>query len=209
MKHKTPSCILYKGTSLLEIIVVIGITTIILLAAGTLLSLGFRDQQILNDQLFGQKEARRIIAEIVNTARTAEASSVGSYAIAEATTSSLTLYANSDTDTQRERIHYWISGTDLKKGVLKPSGNPLGYIGSEQVTILAHNVENITKNIPTFQYFDESYTGMGTSTAMSLPITIPNVRMIKVIIQIEKDKNKSPVPIRVESLTNIRNLKTN
>ncbi len=196
-----------RGVSLLEVMVVLGITSIVTLGAASFIILSFRDQRIINDQLFGQKEARRIVAEIVNTVRTAESSSIGSYAIAEATTSSLTIYANIDTDSTRERIHYWLSGTDLKRGVLKPSGNPLAYTGAEQVTILAHDVQNISKGIATFQYFDENYAGTGSS--MALPITIPNVRIVKVVIEIEKDPTKTPVPLHVESLTQIRNLKTN
>ncbi len=196
-----------RGASLLEAVVVLGITTIVTLAATSFIILSFRNQRVINDQLFGQKEARRIVAEIVNTARTAESSSIGSYAIAEATTSSLTIYANIDTDSLRERVHYWVSGTDLKRGILKPSGNPLAYTGAEQVTVLAHDVQNISRGIATFQYFTESYTGSGS--AMTVPITIPNVRMIKVMVEIEKDVTKSPVPLRVESLIHIRNLKTN
>ena len=104
-------------------------------------------------------------------------------------------------------MRYWIQGSELRRGILKPSGNPLAYAGTEQITVLAHNVENGVKGINTFQYFTESYTG--TSSPMTLPITIPNIRMVKVMVQIEKDQSKSPVPIRVESITQIRNLKTN
>ncbi len=197
----------YRGTSLLEVSVVVGIMSIIIVGAASFLIFSFRNQTILNDQLLGQKEARRIILEIVNTARTAETSSIGAFPISEASTSSLTFYANIDKDVLRERIHYWVQGTELKRGVLKPSGNPLSYVGSEQVTVLAHNVENIVKGIATFEYFDESYTGTGPS--LSSPIFIPDITMVRIVLQIERDMNKSPVPLRVESLTHIRNLKTN
>lgn len=204
MKQKT---VFYRGVSLIEVMVVVGITTIVTLGAATFIILSFRNQRIINDQLFGQKEARRIISEMVNTIRTAESSSIGSYAIAEATTSSLTIYANIDADSLRERIHYWLSGTDLKKGVLKPSGNPLDYTGAEQITTLAHNIQNNTQGISTFEYFGESYGGSGSS--MTPPITIPNVRMVKIAVEIERDLNVSPVPLRVESIIQIRNLKEN
>ncbi len=196
-----------RGMSLLEVSVVIGITLIILMGAGTFIALSFKDQKILDDQLYGQREARRIVTEITNVVRTAESSSVGSYPIATATTSTLTVYANIDEDSLRERVRYWIQGSELRRGILKPSGNPLAYTGTEQVTVLVHNVENAVKGIDTFQYFTESYTGTGSP--MVSPITIPNIRMVKVMVQIEKDQSKSPVPIRVESITQIRNLKTN
>ncbi|HRH23455.1 MAG TPA: hypothetical protein PK295_02400 [Candidatus Magasanikbacteria bacterium] len=196
-----------RGTSLIEVSVVLGITMIVMLGASSFIILSFRNQRILNDQLFGQKDARRVISEIVNTIRTAEGSSIGSYPIAEATTSSLTVYANIDGDSLRERVHYWLTGTDLKRGILKPSGNPLEYTGQEQVTTIAKYVQNVSRGTPTFQYYTESYTG--SQAAMTLPITITSVRMVKIIIEIEKDVTKSPVPLRVESLTHIRNLKTN
>ncbi|MBP9732276.1 MAG: prepilin-type N-terminal cleavage/methylation domain-containing protein [Candidatus Magasanikbacteria bacterium] len=197
----------HRGMSLLEVMVVLGITMVVLLGATSFIILSFRNQRILNDQLFGQKDARRVISEIVNTIRTSEESSIGSYPVAQATTSSLTVYANIDGDSLRERVRYWLSGTDLKRGIIKPSGNPLSYTGQEQVTTIASYVQNANRGTPTFQYFTESYTG--SQAAMTLPITITNIRMIKIIIEIEKDQTKSPVPLRVESLTHIRNLKTN
>ncbi len=196
-----------RGMSLLEVSVVVGITLVILMGAGTFISLSFKDQKILDDQLYGQREARRIVTEITNVVRTAEASSVGSYPIATATTSTLTLYANIDSDSLRERVRYWVTGTELRRGILKPSGNPLAYTGTENVTVLAHDVENIVKGIDTFQYFDENY--IGTSAPLPFPIVLPNVRMVRVVVQIEKEESRSPVPIRVESITQIRNLKTN
>ncbi len=197
----------YRGMTLLEVAVVMGISLIVGLGATSFIILTFRNQRVLDDQLYGQKDARRVVSEIVNTIRTAEASSIGSYPIAEATTSSLIVYANIDGDSMRERIHYWLSGTDLKRGILKPSGNPLNYSGQEQVTTLASYVRNASRGTPTFQYFTESYTG--SEAAMSDPVSITNIRMVKIIIEIEKDQTKSPVPLRVESLTHIRNLKTN
>lgn len=196
-----------RGASLLELTVVMGITMIVMLGAASFIILSFRNEQILNDQLFGQKEARKVLSEIVNTVRTAEQSSIGGFSIAEATTSSLTVYANIDTDTLRERVHYWVSGTNLNRGILKPSGNPLAYTGVEQVTTLAHDVRNNTLGIPTFTYFTESYSGSVTTSTVTTTIT--GIRMVKIMIEIERDQNKSPVPLRAESLTHIRNLKTN
>jgi prepilin-type N-terminal cleavage/methylation domain-containing protein len=197
----------FRGATLLEVMVAIAITAIILLGAGTFLSTSFRNQKILDDQLSGQSEARRIVSEIVNTVRTAETSSVGSYAIATATTSTLTVYANIDNDSFRERVRYWLDGTQLKRGVTKPSGNPLSYSGPELVTVVTANVENNQKGINTFEYFGESYTG--TESPLASPVVVPDIRMVRIVVQIEKEESKSPVPIRVESITHIRNLKTN
>lgn len=207
MKQKIKKFIRYRGTSLVEVTVVVGITAIVTLGAASFIILSFRNQRVIDDQLFGQKEARRIVSEIVNTVRTAEQSSIGSYPIAEATTSSLTVYTNIDKDSLRERVRYWLLGTELKKGVLKPSGNPLSYTGTEQVTTIAHNVQNNAQGTATFEYFDESYAGSGVG--MSSPVTIPSIRMVKIVIEIERDASVSPVPLKVESLTQIRNLKEN
>ena len=200
----------YRGVSLLELIFVIGIFSFLTLAAGSFFIRTFQFDRIIGDQLFGQKEGRRIISEIVNVVRTAETSSVGGYPIGVASTSTLTIYANIDSDTLRERVRYWLEGTNLKKGVLKPTGSPLAYSGQETVTILAQNVRNNSINLPVFQYYDESYTGSGTSTALTIPVSLTSIRMVRVTVEINKQGGAfTSAPLRVESLTHIRNTKTN
>ena len=51
-------------------------------------------------------------------------------------TTGFIFYANIDSDTLYERVRFWVEGTILKKGVIKPTGVPLDYdLQNEDVTL--------------------------------------------------------------------------
>ena len=187
--------------------VVIGIFLVVSLGASWLLIHSNRDTAIIWEQLAKQSEGRKVLNQVVDEVRRAEVSSIGSFPVAAAGEYELTFYANIDEDSMRERVRFWLDETTLKKGVLEPGGDPLSYTGSETVTELAHDVVNISKGVPVFSYFDEAYTGV--ESALASPVSITDVHVIQVQLELEKDPTATPVPLHVESTVHIRNLKTN
>lgn len=193
--------------TMLEVAVVLGILGIISVGASTLLMRGIRSNDVIWEQLTTQSEGRSVLHHIINDVRKAEESSVGSFPIVTATDNELTVYSNIDSDSLRERVRYWLDGTTLKRGIIKPAGNPLSYTQTEDVDTIAHNVVNIDQGIPLFTYFDESYTG--TQDALETPVTLTDVHVIQIQLELEKDADKTPVPLHLESMFHLRNLKTN
>jgi len=183
------------------------IFSLIVLVLASFLIDGWRYNTIIWDQLQGQTDARRVVQETVNIIRKAEESSIGAFPVVLAKDNELIIYANVDTDFYRERIRFWLDGTTLKRGIIKPSGNPLNYSGTEQVVDLAHYVVNISKGIPLFIYYDENYTGV--ENPLTTPAEVALIKLVKVQLLIEKNPDKTPIPLRVESMVQIRNLKSN
>lgn len=199
-----------KGFTMVEAVVGIAIFTLLLFGIAALLINGLRSNAVLWEQLATQSDGRKVLREVVDVVRRVESSSVGSYAVETALTDELTVYANVDADTYRERVRFWLDDTVniLYKGVIKPSGNPLTYSsGNEVVTVLARDVVNGDQGQPVFTYFDESYTGNPTSTPLSHPFGVTEVRVVRVQLELEEDPNATPVPLHVESTVHIRNLK--
>lgn len=194
---------------MLEIIIVIGIFSILSLGATTMVMEATRSNDVIWEQLFTQSEGRRVLKNITDEVRRAEESSIGSYPIISAGEYELSFYANVDSDSYREKIHYWLDGTTLKYGVKKPSGNPLSYSGIETVTEVAHDVLNQEQGQAIFSYFDETYTGSSSSTPLAQPVDVADIHMIKIQLELERDPTKSPVPLHVETIVHVRNLKTN
>jgi len=195
------------GFTLLELVVAMSIFSLIVLVLASFLIDGWRYNTIIWDQLQGQTDARRVVQETVNIIRKAEESSIGAFPVVLAKDNELIIYANVDTDFYRERIRFWLDGTTLKRGIIKPSGNPLNYSGTEQVVDLAHYVVNISKGIPLFIYYDENYTGV--ENPLTTPAEVALIKLVKVQLLIEKNPDKTPIPLRVESMVQIRNLKSN
>ena len=195
-----------KGMTAVEIIVSVSIFIMIFL----IISNFNRDIFFLNSNLQSnmnaQFYARKVIRTMVMQLRSASPSSLGSYPIAQAGTSSLIFYSNIDGDAYKERIRYFLQGTDFKIGIIKPSGSPLTYNpAQETVTTLIRDVAPTTT--PIFDYYAETYAG--TSTALTLPIDILSIRLIRATLTIDQDVKRLPSAVTATSQVMLRNLKGN
>jgi prepilin-type N-terminal cleavage/methylation domain-containing protein len=196
-----------KGFSLVEVLISVFIISMIVVIISTfqrdIFSLNFSLQGSLSAQL----EARHVVKVIVTELRKAEPSNLGAYPIALASTSAVTFYSDIDSNGTREKVRYFISGSELKKGVVVPTGSPLTYNdANEKLSTLISGVVS-SSTLPLFEYYPSSYTG--TTSPLLFPVDIASVRLIKTTVIIDKDPNKSPVKIIVTSQVNIRNLKDN
>ena len=196
------------GFTMLELLVWIAIFVLILGAASWLLINAFRNNAVIWEQLKTQTEGRRAIREVIDITRRAEDSSIGSYPIDTADDYEFIFYANVDPDTFRERIRFWLTSTTLYKGTTKPTGTPIGYDeDNEVVTVLATDVVNIDEGEPVFSYFDQTYTGV--ENPLVQPVDLTDVHLVRIQLELEKDPTEQPVPLHVESMVHIRNLKDN
>lgn len=191
---------------MIEVLVSIFILTLIGLAVYSFQKDVFSLNRIISGSLTAQDEARRALKSMSAEIRTASPSSLGAYALAQTATSSFSFYSNIDDDAFKERVRYFVDGTTLKKGVIKPSGLPLTYNpANEVITELIHDVANTATS--TFSYYDENYDG--TTQALAEPIDISAVRLVKITVVIDRDPTQPPGPITLTTQINMRNLKDN
>jgi len=196
-----------RGFTILELIISIGIFSILAVGAGAFFGYALQNQRLIWDQLDAQNEGRNAVAQITDYLRKAQQSSTGAYTIESAATSSLIFYANVDSDSYVEKVRFFRLGSILKRGIIKPSGNPLIYnSANENFLEVAHYLTN--PNTSTiFSYYDENYTGTGS--ALIQPVDVTKIRVVRVQLQLDKNPQKSPIPFYAESVVSVRNLKTN
>ena len=195
-----------SGFTLVELIVAIGISTMIILGAGSMLINALRYRAVIWEQLKTQNEGRKIVQDFVNEIRRINYSSVGAYPLDTVEDREIVFYTNVDSDSWRERVRYFVDGTILKKGIIKPDGNPLEYnFANEVVTDMVHDLDENLGTI--FHYYGQDYNGTGS--ALTQPVNPMTVKMIKFYLLLEADPHMSPEPIEVEASGEIRNLKTN
>ncbi|PIQ80124.1 MAG: hypothetical protein COV79_02165 [Parcubacteria group bacterium CG11_big_fil_rev_8_21_14_0_20_41_14] len=195
-----------SGFSVMEVLVSIFILTLIGLAVSSFAKDIFSLNRITSDSLTAQDETRRALKTMSAEIRTASPSSLGAYALAQSATSSFTFYSNIDGDSFKERVRYFLDGTTLKKGVIKPIGTPLTYSpANEVISELIPGVANATTSI--FSYYDKNYDG--TTQALIEPIDIATVRLVKITIVVDKDPQTPPSPMTLTTQISIRNLKDN
>ena len=197
---------LESGFSLIEVSVGIFILSLIGLAVYSFQKDIFSLNRIISGSLTAQSEVRRALKSMSAEIRTASPSSLGAYALAQTSDLSFTFYSNIDSDSFKERVRYFLDGTTLKRGVLKPSGAPLTYNpANETISEVVHDVASGAT--PIFSYYDENYDG--TTQPLAEPIDISAVRLVKIIIMVDKDSQAPPGPMTLTTQISMRNLKDN
>lgn len=196
-----------RGFTITEILVVIAILGFITLAVSNYQVKIIEYSTSARDSLQSAQDARSILRVMVQELRSAQPGNNGAYPVIQAATSSITFFTDIDDDGLREQIRYFVSTTTLKKGVIVPSGSPLTYNpAQEKISYLAYNIKN-GSSTPMFEYFDNTYAG--TSSPLTQPVTVSNVRLVKITLLIDADPNRSPVARSYTSEAMLRNLKDN
>lgn len=195
-----------QGMTLVELIIVIFIFGMIAVATAQFQVDVFRLTGLADKSLNAVFNSRQVLKVMATELRSASPSSTGSYPLQAIATSTITFYSDIDDDGVKERVRYFMQGTNLIRGIIEPTGNPFIYnSASEATTTLVQNVRNATST-NLFDYFDTDYDG--TTAPLSNPPT-SDVRLVRITIKIDEDPNRPPAALTSTTQVSIRNLKDN
>jgi len=161
------------------------------------------------EQAVAINEARKGIETMVKEIREARYAADGSYPLEEAGNSQFIFYSDIDKDENIERVRYFLDGTNFKKGVIDPSGDPPQYLpASEKVSILSVYVRNGVST-PVFTYYNGDWPLDTVHNPLPTLTRLTETKLMHVYLKINVDPNRPPDNFELESDTQIRNLKTN
>lgn len=192
-----------NGFTLIEIIVVIGIISVIgtivyqFVIQGNNIFIQTRDQALAQDTL------RKVMDSLAKELREAQSADNGAYLIEQAGEQSIIFYSDIDNDGKRERLRYFQNGLNFQKGIIEPIGTQYPQ-GNEVITTIVSDIRNTG---PIFTYYTENYTG--TELPLPQPVDIAQIRLVHLQFIVDIDPLKPPDPITIETSVMIRNLKTN
>ncbi len=198
-----------RGFSLIELLIVIGILIIV----GGVIAVFGRDffslRGLFEEGLVNERNAEEAIRAIVSEVRAASQSSVGNYALQIVQDNAMSFFANIDADADKERVHYFLDGTRLRKSVVHPAGNPLTYSTTTAQEVLTTALDDVAASStqPIFSYYDTYYGG--TTTPLTQPVNVLNIRLVKITLTVDRDPARLPPPLVISSQVSIRNLKDN
>ncbi|MFH0755529.1 MAG: prepilin-type N-terminal cleavage/methylation domain-containing protein [bacterium] len=197
-----------KGFTLIETIITIFIFTILALGTSTLIKDIFINTNQEQLSLNNIDRARVIAFNFTNELRSASVGVDGSYPITQASTSQIIFNSSyGDSAGIVNRIRYFISGKELKKGVIVPSGN-LYNQSSEIIKTIGTGINNENENIPLFYYYDNNYDG--NSSPLEQPVNINSIKYVKInMIILKQSSRNSTSTFIINTGSSIRNLKTN
>lgn len=106
------------------------------------------------------------------------------------------------TDSAPYQVRYFLSGTNLRRGEIPPTGSSPNYTydpSGETIKIIATRVINGTSKI--FTYFDDN------GNQLVSPINLPQVSLVQMNLTLKQQNN--PQPFKVETKAQLRFNKIN
>ena len=191
------------GFTLVEILFAVSIFIVVSLVMGAFARNTWVYNSFISSSFNNLNAGRTTLKTMVAEIRTASSGDNGAYVVSAASNTSFTIYSDMEYAALKERVQYFVSGNSLRRGVIKPTGSPLGYTGTEVITTLIPNITNAT----VFEYYDKNYDG--TTASLASPIQIPSVRLVKITVTIDENPNRAPGPITLTSQVTLRNIKDN
>lgn len=155
---------------------------------------------------FAVQEASAVISAqhgidiMVRTVREAAYASNGAYPVVSFAANDIIFYADVDSDSAIERVHYYVQGTNLYEGIVNPAGDPPVYTGAEVATIIARDVRNISQALNAFAYYDASGVQILDYT------NILGLRFVTANIAVDVDTNRPPAAVIIRSSAAMRNI---
>ena len=185
-----------KGYTLIEVIIALGIAVILIILIANLLVQGYRQYFLGFGSLQAQNELVLIMNNIADDLREATL-------LFDAQSQSITFRKYEKyTDSAPSQIRYFLDGTNLKRGVIAPTGSGPDYTydpDNEVVKFKSSLIANGVQGI--FSYYDKD------GQLLSAPFILGNVTLIKLRFVFDQGKGKNP--LNTETQVQLRFNKTN
>lgn len=198
------------GLTIVEMLIAIFIFVLMMGSSAFLLSQIYKRYGFAMEQGMSVNETQRAMKVIIEEIRRARQADSGAYSIVSADDFDFIYYSDTDGDGVTERVHYYLDGETIKKGIADPSGTPPAYpAGDQSVSVIAEHIQNAVDE-PLFSYYNSDYPQDEVNNPLAVPVTqVSQIRLVKVDIFFNLDPYRSPDNIRLESYVEMRNLKDN
>ncbi len=190
-----------RGMTFIEAMVWIALMVAAMTAIATTVMYFYKTNAYSLEQSTAVTSAQRGLESMVRTIRETSFSSQGAFPLVSVSPHDFVFYADVDSDPQIERVHYYLSGSNLMRGVLNPTGDPPDYVGTETTEVVAEYVRNLAVGTSTFRYYDSLGTEVASSTT-----AYTAVRFVKVTLGVNVNVATLPSQLVLYSSAALRNL---
>lgn len=193
------------GFTLIEMIVVIGLISVIITGIGIFATQGSNLWRTAREQSVAQEETNAAFRRLANEIREMIIADNGSYPLEITEDATIVFFANVDNDAKREKIKYELVNGALYRSVVKsdnaqPPQYPAFNLADRQKV-----AEHLVGTAPLFQYYNRSYNGQ--TAPLTRPFEAKDVTLIKIHTVIDANPAKPPDPVETETNVSLRNLK--
>ena len=186
--------------TLIEALVWIAIFVAAMLALTTSVLMFYRTANYAIQEAAATASAQKGVDAMIKEIREVSYSANGAYPIISIAANDFRFYANVDSDSIIEQVHFYISNGTLYEGTIEPAGDPPVYSGSEAVTDISDNNHNVDQNVPLFTYYDKNGLQITDYTR------IGDVRFVTINDVVDVDPARAPAILTLRSSAALRNL---
>lgn len=148
------------------------------------------------------------ITTMVREMREARDGAQGAWPIIQTDDNAFSFYSDVTNDGLADQIRYFLDGTDLRKGVIEPSTNPIEYLPQNETFItVAQHVS--TSSGPIFTYYNDAWPTDTINNPLQTGQRLAETRYMEVSLHIDIDPNLSAQPFTLRSGVQLRGLKDN
>lgn len=194
-----------SGFTLVEVVIVIGIFTMVMWALIESVLTFYRHNAYSIAQAAQVDSARKGMSALIRDIREMTFSDTGTFPLTIMKPHKIGFYSDIDRDNSVEYIEYEVSTTTrLTKRVYGAVGNPPVYSSTPEATyLLSDYVQNLNQATSTFYYYD-SAGKLATATS-----TVTDIVYIGAQIIVNVDPVRDPGQFMLRSAAALRNLKDN
>lgn len=193
------------GFTLVEMMVVIGIFTVVMLAVFQSIDMFYRYNAYAIAQAYQIENARKGMDTLIRDVREMTFADDGTFPLERMQPHIIGFYSDIDRDDSVEYVEYELSTTTLlTKRVYGAVGNPPVYSATPEATYtLSNYVQNLNQGTSTFLYYDRSGL-LATATS-----TVTDIVYVGAQIIVNIDPVRDPGQFMLRSAAALRNLKDN
>lgn len=188
------------GFSLVETLVVIGISSFIMLALARGIVFFYDTNEYAVQQSAAVRSASAGVESLVQDIREASFADNGAFPVEGFGTSSLTIYADVNDNERVERVHYQLNSSDLERIITTSTGTPPTYTGDISSTTVSDSVRNKNQNKPIFTFYDVN------GDQMDVTDNRQDIAFISIELIVNIDPNRQPDNTTIKSSAALRNI---
>lgn len=197
-----------KGFTLIEILIVMVIVGILGIGIVSLQTILGETQISVWRNYISVNEANSNISTFVREIRNTRPGDNGAYSLERALDQEFTFYSDVDFDGDTERVRYYLSESNLVRGVIEPVGIPAAYpTENEKIKTVASSVANEAGE-PIFYYYNGDWPADTTNNPLDTPTRLSDTKLMRVYLKINPN-NQEGNDFVLESYVQLRGLKEN
>jgi prepilin-type N-terminal cleavage/methylation domain-containing protein len=196
------------GFTFLELIISVAIVTVIITGVFLLQDFFYKQQQETIDNYVSVDIANRNIERMIREIRNSRIADNGAYTLEILGDQELAFYCNIDNDPQIERVHYYLNGSVLYRGITEPTSHPITYPAqNEKVTPVAQDISNNVT--PIFYYYNGSWPSDTANNPLAANQRATQTRTIGISLYLYNQNKGQQTQYQIQSSAQIRTLKDN